>query len=105
MSNMLSALARSPMGKSLINFIEVSNINEDWDEPKVQAFITGNKLDNQKFNDILVEGGANDEILVHLQSDHGKCILNLNTILAFASAYVKNQYMLVESISSVENGK
>jgi len=94
---MLSALARSPMGHQLLDFVAANGLPPDWEEPSrfgVSAFVTGRKLDNRLGANAVIQGSVNDEILVHLESPHGKCTLNLNTLLALATAFVEQQYNL-----------
>ena len=93
--SMLSALARSDMGEELLEFVRQSGLPDDWENPaahSVEAHCTGRILDN-KLGAIEVDGPRmNEELLVHLRSPAGRCVLNLNTLLAFATAYVAYQF-------------
>ena len=96
---MLSALARSPMGKKLLEFREAIGLPDDWEDPKrygVSAHCTGRVLDNRFGTAEIHDGSVNDEILVHLKSPAGTCVVNLNTLLALGCAYITNQYRLAE---------
>lgn len=101
MSNMLSSMARSPMGRSLLEFMDDSGLKEDWENPSDQsvlAWVTGRLLDNQAPASVIVEEEANEELLLQLKSPHGKCTVNVNTLLALAAAYIRREYVLAEGV-------
>ena len=98
---MLSALARSAACKQLVVFADASQLPEDWEDPGqsgVTAFISGYKLD-QKVGSAEFSGDRfNEELLVHLRSPNVACTINLNTVLALATAFVRDQYAAVEQV-------
>lgn len=102
---MLSPLARSPMGRELIEFMEVAGINPDWDETGVTAFVTGNVLDNQNVHTVTTANGIpNNEMLVHLTSKDGHtCVVNVNTLLALAAAFIREQFAKADDVLQVAN--
>lgn len=101
MSTMLSSMARSPMGRNLLEFMDGSGLREDWEDPSgqsVSAWVTGRLLDNQAPANVIVEEEANEELLLQLKSPHGKCTVNVNTLLALAAAYIRREYVLAEGV-------
>ena len=68
--NMLSALARSPEGKSLVEFAEAVGLSSDWENPHgvgVVISISGRVLNNRVGARVLDGNKINDEVLVHLE--------------------------------------
>jgi len=93
--SMLSALARSHMGRALLEFMKDNELPEDWEDPQrysITAYATGRVLDNKLGSSVICDGDMNDEILVHLDSPKGKCVVNLNTLLALGCAFIEDQY-------------
>ena len=93
---MLSSLARSPEGRNLLLFMASAGLSDDWADPTshgVTAYVNGKILDNAIGAVELVNGRqVNEEILVHLECANSKVILNLNTLIALASRYIRQQY-------------
>ncbi len=94
--DMLSAMARSPEGRALLAFKEANNLGATWDNPienGVTARFFGEVLSNgNPATTLLSQNQLNDEMLVVLRSPHGECVQNVNTLLAFACAYIADQY-------------
>ena len=95
-SGMLSSLARSPEGKSLLSFMRVTELSHDWSNPNrrgITAHFSGQLLDNEVGPiELTSTGRINDELLVHLEHRDTRIIVNLNTLLALASGYIRQQY-------------
>ena len=104
--SMLSALARSHMGRALLDFMEKNGLPDDWEDPQnysVTAYTTGRVLDNKLGVTVICDGDMNDELLVHLDSPKGKCIVNLNTLLALGCAFINDQYRKAEEAIDQES--
>ena len=94
-AGMASSLARSPEGRNLLAFAAAAGLSDDWADPSghgVTAWVNGNVLNNGVGAVELAGRQVNDELLVHLECAGAKVILNLNTLLALASSYVRQQY-------------
>lgn len=92
---MINSVARSPWGKSLVEFADKNMLSDDWDDAKdagIEAHVTGWSLDNQNGSTPVVNGKLNDEFVVILKSPNGNCAVNLTDVLAMASAYVRDSY-------------
>lgn len=101
---MIGTIARSPMGRSLIEFADKNNLSDTWDDTRsamIDAHVSGWKLDNQNAPRAVIAGEANDEMLVTLHSPEGECVVNLNDILALAAAYVRVSYARARSVMRV----
>lgn len=89
-------MARSPEGRALLAFQEANDLGATWDSPLesgVTARFFGEVLANgNPASTMLGRDVLNDEMLVVLRSPHGECVQNVNTLLAFACAYIKDQY-------------
>ena len=100
--SMLSAMARSPEGKSLLDFMVAAGLSADWEDPQghdVSCDVSGRFLSNKVGPNVLDGSRPNNELLVHLDIDGPSThttTVNLNTILALASAYVRQQYGIAE---------
>ncbi len=97
--DMLSALARSQEGRSLIEFCETNSIAMDWsklEEQQITAMVSGNKLGNAVGNLFILNDGRsfNTEYLIHLFGPQSTCLVNLATIIAMAAAYCRSQNSL-----------
>jgi len=93
--SMLSSMARSATGKRLLEFMKKAELPPDWEDPPghgVTAHTTGLILDNMVGPTELNGGRVNEEILVHLAHTDQKIVVNLNVVLALATAYVRQQY-------------
>ena len=105
--SMLSAVARSPECKSLLEFMSRAGLTADWEDPpnhRVTASICGRVLDNRIGSNPMYGSKVNNEILVTLELKDESLreveyitTLNLNTILALASAYIKQQHEIAEA--------
>ena len=99
-SGMLSSMARSSEGKNLLLFMKTVGLSHDWSDPTghgVTAFVNGQTLDNTVgASELTATGQVNCEILVHLEHKNIKIVVNLNTMLALASGYVRQQYGVAE---------
>ena len=110
--SMLSALARSPEGKALLDFAKLSGLPDDWEDPKrhlVTAKCSGHVLDNNNPPVPILDvtnprtAAVNEELLVHLSHPSGACVANLNTVLALACAYIRYQYRLAGEVLAQES--
>ena len=105
--SMLSAVARSPECKSLLEFMSRAGLSTDWESPpdhRVTASIYGRVLDNRNGPALLDGSKPNEEILISLelrdesmrQVEFGT-LVNLNTIMALAAAYIKQQHEIAHA--------
>jgi len=93
--SMLSSMARSATGKQLLEFMKRAELPPDWEDPpghNVTAYTSGIVLDNKVGPTELSGGRVNEELLVHLTLSDHKIVVNLNVVLALATAYVRQQY-------------
>lgn len=93
--SMLSSMARSATGKQLLEFMKRAGLPPDWEDPpghNVVAHTSGLVLDNKIGPTELNGGRVNEELLVHLSHQDYKIVVNLNVVLALATAYVRQQY-------------
>jgi hypothetical protein len=95
-SSMASSLARSPESKKLLAFMDITGLSDDWVDPVghgVVAHVNGRVLNNAVGAvELSGDNQINDEILVHLEHSEYKVVLNLNTLLVFATRYIKQQF-------------
>jgi hypothetical protein len=103
MSENLSAMARGPEGQALVRFAGHNDLPDDWSDTKIQAMLSGNRLDNATGAtltdlDERSPDGINREYLVHLEGC-GVCVVNLATILAMATAWCRHQQDLAKSVA------
>lgn len=94
--NNVSALARSPFGKRLLQFIKDNELTASWDNTgnhNITAMVTGFRFSSENPSQEIINGGMNDEVLVHLRSPiSGRSVFNLHLLLVLAAAYVRDQY-------------
>jgi hypothetical protein len=99
---MSSCLARSPEGKSLLTFMSMADLTDDWIDPKghdVTAFVSGKILDNLVgSNELVGPNQVNEEILIHLEHSDTSIVINLNTLLVLASSYVRQQLDMADGV-------
>jgi len=87
-----SALARSPEGRRLLDFVRENNIPDNWESvPEIRAYLRGVVLDS------LPAGKHEDPLAIELLGGAESHLhINLSVLLALATAYVKQQYAAVE---------
>lgn len=101
MSSTISAIARGTEGMALREFARANKLAEDWGncrESSIMAWHTGKSLDNRNGNDERVNGGINEELLIHLEGCNGRVTLNLATVLAMATAYSQEEWDRVHKL-------
>lgn len=103
MGSMISAVARSKESINLLEFADSNGLHDDWssshDEKGIRAMITGMVLDNKNSPSPISKGSVNTEFLVHLTGPAGKCVVNLSTVLALASAYIRDDLQRVSKLT------
>lgn len=92
---MSSSYARSSESDALVKFMKAANISIDWADPVghgITAWVTGNALSNEIGAIELNGKKVNNELLLHLEHNNEKVVVNLNTLLVLATSYIKQQY-------------
>lgn len=109
MSNdLVSAMARGEEAKLLVEFEDLNRIQAGWSgasDRGIKAMVSGLILDNLNDAHITEDDShkLNKEILVHLSSPLGDCTVNLATVLAFASSYIREQHQI--AVNSVRESE
>jgi hypothetical protein len=103
MSKMLSSIARGTEGVALVKFANLHGLADDWHDAgqpppgasPISVMVSGSRLDNIFGNLVMVdEGEISPEYLIHLGGNRAKCVVNLATVLAMATAYARQQIAL-----------
>jgi hypothetical protein len=103
---MSSSLARSPESRNLLAFMAAAELSDDWMDPSghgITAYVSGKVLSNEIGATELVNGRINEEMLVHLEHNKAKIVLNLNTLLVLASGYIRQQFDMAAEVVQNES--